>query len=357
MKEITLQIKPVGNHCNLNCSYCYAAPFKKEKFKVLDLKILEKTIKESLECADNLIISWHGGEPTMVGLEYFQNYMKILKKYKKNNQSVINMLQTNATLITDEMAKFFKENDFIISISLDGDEFCHNKNRYNYNKIGSFKDTMKGVELLRKNNIFPPIIATVTQSTINDGVNNFHFFVENGFKEIKFSPVYDSDNDDFSISNEEWYKYTRQILDEWLNLQNREIKIREIDEILSYIAGRNLNICSNKGMCLNWISIDEDGDIYPCEYLRKDNPYGNIKNMNIKDVFSSDSYLKFKDKVLSLPDKCKKCELLNFCHNGCPATRIKNKELVYDGIYVYCEQRKKLINDIEKMIGGESDEK
>lgn len=304
----------------MHCSYCYATPFKKPKYKVLDLKLLDKSIKESLETADSLIISWHGGEPTIVGIDYFKRFMEIIKKYKKDNQRVVNMLQTNATLITDEMAKFFKENDFIISISLDGDEENHDKNRYNYQGKDSFKDTMKGVETLRKHCIFPPLIATITQSTIEDGVRNFHFFVENGFKEIKFSPVYDSDSDDFSITNEKWYKYTKEIFDEWLNLKDKNIKVREIDEILSWIAGENLNICTNKGMCLSWLSIDEDGDIYPCEYLRKDNPYGNIKDMHIKDVFTSESYLKFKNKVLSMPEKCKSCRLLNYCHNGCPAT-------------------------------------
>lgn len=356
MKELTLQIKPVGNHCNLKCSYCYAAPFIKDKFKKLDLKLLEKIIKESLEISNILIISWHGGEPTLVGIDYFKEYIKIVNKHKKKNQRVINMIQTNATLINDEMAKFFKKNKFIVSISLDGDEISHNKNRYDFNKKGSFLKTMEGLEILRKNGINPPLIATVTQSTINDGVRNFKFFVKNGFKEIKFSPVYDSDSDDFSISNEKWYNYTKSIFREWMKLGDSSIKIREFDEMLAWISEIKLNICSDKGQCLNWISIDEDGDIYPCEYLRKDHPYGNIKEINIKDIFNTDEYLSFKEKVLTLPEKCKKCNLLNFCHNGCPATRVLNNKLSYDGIYVYCNQRKKLLGDIKKIIGGELDE-
>ena len=109
MKELTLQIKPVGNHCNLKCSYCYAAPFIKDKFKKLDLKLLEKIIKESLEISNILIISWHGGEPTLVGIDYFKEYIKIVNKHKKKNQRVINMIQTNATLINDEMDKFSRK--------------------------------------------------------------------------------------------------------------------------------------------------------------------------------------------------------------------------------------------------------
>lgn len=251
------------------------------------------------------------------------------------------------------MAHFFKENNFIVSISLDGDEYSHNKNRYNYQKKGSFKDTMRGIEILRKNGIFPPLIATVSQSTYKNGINNFHFFIDNGFTEIKYSPVYDSDTDEFSLNNDMWYKYIKEIFDEWLKLKNQNIKVREIDEILLWFAGKNLNLCSNRGMCLNWISIDEEGNIYPCEYLRLTNPYGNVKIMSLKDVFSTKEYLDFKTKVLNIPDKCTKCELFNLCHNGCPATRIKKGILSFDGLYVYCQQRKLLFEEIKKIIGGD----
>lgn len=100
MKQLTLQLKPVGNNCNINCSYCYASPFRNDKFNVLKLDILEKIISDSLAITDKVIITWHGGEPTMVGTSYFKEYIKILNKYKKPNQIVENMIQTNATLIT-----------------------------------------------------------------------------------------------------------------------------------------------------------------------------------------------------------------------------------------------------------------
>ncbi|MDD2409998.1 MAG: radical SAM protein [Bacilli bacterium] len=351
MKELTMQIKPVGNHCNLKCKYCYAAPFKSDKYKVLDLKILEKIIKESLQMTNKIIITWHGGEPTMVGLDYFKEYIKIVKKYKKDNQEIYNMIQTNATLITDNMADFFKDNKFIVSVSLDGNEDSHNKNRINNIDNGSFNETIRGIEILRQHGINPPLIATVTKNNFLDGIENFDFFINKGFTDIKYSPVYDSSADEFSINNDEWFNYLKSILYCWLDLKNNNIKIREIDEILSWFANKNFSICANNGMCAKWISIDENGNIYPCEYMRVSNMYGNINNINLIDIFQSENYKSFVNKINYYPPECKKCKLFNICHNGCPATRVdSNENLTHEGKYVYCKERLLLFKEIEKIL-------
>ncbi len=350
MKELTLQIKPVGNYCNLNCTYCYANPFKENKFHILELELLDEIVKQAFEITDNLIISWHGGEPMMAGLKFYQNYMKIVNKYKKNNQKVVNMIQTNATLITEEFAEFFKDNNFIVSVSLDGDEKSHNKNRLINKSLGSFNLVMRGIEILRKNNINPPIIATVSQNTYDDCLKNFQFFVNNGFKEIKFSPVFDSTSDNFSISDDLWSNYLIKIFNKWIEMKNPEVKIREIDEILMWYAGTVNSLCSNRGMCSKWISIDDKGNFYPCEYLRSTHSYGNINTIRLIDIFKSKPYKDFVKKINYIPDKCQKCKLFNICHNGCPATRINNDRLTHNGIYVYCGQRRRLFDIIDEII-------
>jgi len=122
LNKLTLQIKPVGNNCNLHCEYCYAMPFRCEKVKVLEISLLEKIVKEAFEISDNVIITWHGGEPTMPGVDYYKQYMELVSKYKGENQQLVNMIQTDATLITEDFAKFFADNDFIVSVSIDGAE-------------------------------------------------------------------------------------------------------------------------------------------------------------------------------------------------------------------------------------------
>lgn len=350
MKKLTIQMKPVGNNCNLHCEYCYAMPFRCKNFKILELSLLDKIVKEAFELSDNVIITWHGGEPTMPGVEYYRQYMQIVAKHKKPCQNIINMIQTNATLVDDEFAKFFKDNNFIVSVSIDGDENTHNRNRHYASGKGSYEATMRGVDCLRRHGIYPPVIATVSRNTYSDCETTFKSFINQGFTEIKFSPVYDSSEDAFSISCDEWYEYIKKVLDIWTEKQDEKIKVREIDEILEWFTGNTINTCSSTNSCVNWMSIDENGNVYPCEYLRSTECYGNVCEQHLADVFKSEAYKRFVEKVMYIPDECKSCEFYSMCGNGCPATRLKGTELVYDGRYVYCEERKQLYKYIATLL-------
>ncbi len=350
LNKLTIQLKPVGNNCNLDCEYCYAMPFRCENFKILDLEVLEKIVKEAFEVSDNVIITWHGGEPTLPGLDYYKKYVDLVEKYKKEDQNIVNMIQTNATLINDSFAEFFEKEKFIVSVSIDGNEETHNKNRHDKIGNGSYTATMKGVETLRKHNIYPPVIATVSKNTCNDCEETFKSFIYNGFTDIKFSPVYDSSEDAFSISSDEWYEYIRKVFDLWIGMQDENIKVREIDEVLEWFTGETINTCSSTNSCINWISINEFGEVYPCEYLRSTESYGNIKSMHMSEIFKTEAYQRFVKKVMYVPTECKQCEFYEMCGNGCPATRIKDNALVYNGKYVYCEERKRLYEYITKIL-------
>ena len=131
---------------------------------------------------------------------------------------------------------------------------------------------------------------------------------------------------------------------------NENIKVREIDEVLEWFTGETINTCSSTNSCVNWISIDENGDVYPCEYLRATESYGNIKEMHLSEVFKTQAHSRFVQKVMYVSEECKECDFYEMCGNGCPATRIKGNNLVYDGKYVYCEQRKKLYNYIAEIL-------
>jgi len=350
LNKLTIQLKPVGNNCNLHCEYCYAMPFRCKNVKVLGLDVLEKIVKEAFETSDNVIITWHGGEPTMPGVEYYRKYIQLVEKYKKPGQNIVNMIQTNATLITEEFAEFFEKEGFIVSVSIDGDEETHNRNRHYASGKGSYAQTMKGVKLLREHNIFPPVIATVSQNTYDDCEKTFKSFIEEGFKEIKFSPVYDSSEDAFSISCDQWYEYIKKVFDIWSDMGDETIKVREIDEVLEWFTGETINTCSSTNSCVNWISIDENGEVYPCEYLRATEAYGNVKEMHLSEIFKTEAHKRFVRKVMYVPEECKECEFYEMCGNGCPATRIKGNDLVYDGRYVYCDERKQLYNYMAEIL-------
>lgn len=361
--EIYFQIKPVGSSCNIMCKYCYVQPFRNQEkvTKLMQSVVLENVIRKCIKNSPSPTFSWHGGEPTLAGISFFKEAVRLIEKYLIPKQNASNLIQTNATLIDKDFAKFFKEYEFAVSVSLDGPENVHNLYRTNCLGKGSFSTTMKGIDNLRKTGIEPTVIATVTKETLKYAKKAFNFLVGEGFKLIKFSPVYDTEANVFSIDSKEWFEYLRKIFYSWVELGNPEIQVREIDEIIAWIRKENISMCSSNSSCSKWISVDPDGNLYPCEYLRSKYSYGNIVDSEISEIVSSARHLDFMKTLQVLHDECQACTFQKLCGNGCPATRVENGEVSSSGLYVYCQQRKMLYQEIsiefEKILsskGGEN---
>lgn len=344
----SVQLKPMGNSCNLRCNYCYAKSHLATG-KLMSEKVLEATIRKIIgQDYAYPTFSWHGGEPTLMGYEFFKHAMQLMDKYKRHKQTVYNLIQTNATKINPELAELFKKNNFGVSISLDGPENIHGANRRFGNGRNSFQDVIKGIEILREHGIEPMVICTVSRNSLPYTINTLNFLLKHNFKKIKYSPVFDSTADKFSITSDEWFEYLKKVFYRWFEIGDPEIQIRELDEVIVWLSKNSLNLCSSNKTCLNWISVNPKGEIYPCEYLKEQYKYGNILETELKDIRYSPEYLKFKKVFIDNPAKCKKCDFLKLCGNGCPTTRIKNERMSMNGVYAFCEQRKKLFLEIKK---------
>lgn len=349
-QEIAVQLKPVGNNCNLNCAYCYVAPFRTSIYKVMNYATLEAVIRNLCVHAKNPLISWHGGEPTMAGISFFQEAQRLIDLYSKKDQLFRHVLQTNGTLITRDLAMFFRDHDYSVSISIDGDYSTHDLYRRDKSDHGSLDKILEGVNILRDYGINPSVMVTVTKASVQHPIKTFEFLLEQGFKRVKFSPVYDAAEDVFSIDSELWYEYLHAILHKWLELGDITIQVRELDEILSWLNNKSINVCSSKSTCFNWISIDPDGEVYPCEYFRSEMSYGNIHNLTFDDILRHENKKRFQKDFLSAPVDCLNCSYWNVCGNGCPATRVKEGVLDKQGTYVYCDQRKRLFREVEGIL-------
>lgn len=357
----SVQLKPVGSMCNLKCKYCYAKP-RSPSSDVMPSKTLEEVIKKCLR-QDYLYptLSWHGGEPTLAGYNFFKSAINLIEQYRQPGQTVRNLIQTNATRITPELAKLFKKYNFGVSVSLDGPEQVHGVNRVTINNKNSFNLVMQGIKILREYGVEPSIICTVSKETFPFAAETFHFLVSQGFKRIKYSPVFDSTKDEFSVTNDEWFKYLKTVFYEWFEIGDPTIQIRDLDEVIVWMSKKSLNLCSSNRTCLHWVSINPKGEIYPCEYLREEYYYGDITQMELSEVFYTPTYQKFKKIYEFVPQICRQCEFFKFCGNGCPATRVNNGKISLDGVYAFCEERKKLFYEIKKVFnatlkGGESNE-
>lgn len=350
MFGLDLQLKPVGSACNLNCKYpCYAKPFRTNHTRIMNLNVLEKAIKGSLDGGRTAAITIHGGEPTLAGLEFFRNLQKIIEKYKKPGQLVFPKMQTNATLIDQELAQLLFDSGFLIGVSIDGPEKIHGINRVDLKEENSFPKVMEGLKILRQAGFEPSVIATVTKDTLKYVDEVFEFLIENNFKEMQFSPVFDPDNNNFSITSDEWFEYLSRVFDLWFENGDPEISIADIDEVIAWINPEiAVPLCSSNHGCINWVSIDPDGTIYPCAYF-KGMSYGNINDIDLKEVIKTETYQNYRKLFLTPPEKCSKCEYFKMCGNGCVATRLKDNIPDPSGVYVYCEERIKLYKKISQL--------
>ena len=358
MVNFSLQLKPVGSDCNLKCSYCYAEPFKTGRVVLMGREVLEKAISECLRQNKNPSITWHGGEPTLAGIDFFNQSQELIDYYRQPNQKVTQILQTNATLITSQLAQFFADKDFEIGVSLDGPEEINDINRRDYGEKGSFSRIMVGVKTLRQAGVEPSVIVTVDASTLPYARNVMGFLIGQDFTRIKFSPVYDPGRDRFNISSDQWFEYLDTVFDVWMENGDPEISISELDEVIAWLEpDKAYPMCSSNHTCINWVSIDPDGTMYPCSYFRSD-AYGNILSIPLEDVVKTVGYLHFRKVFTTLPIGCQQCRFKKVCGNGCSATRVNQQGLIDpSGTYVYCNERKRLFQKIQKAFidekGGE----
>jgi len=346
----SVQLKPIGSICNLRCRYCYTKPWLASGDTIMSMEILECVIRKCLQDFPYPTFSWHGGEPTLAEYKFFQHAMKLIEKYQKPNQKVRNLIQTNATKITPELARLFKEYDFGVSVSLDGPEYVHGINRILTSGGNSFSKVMRGIKILREIGVDLSVICTVSKETLSFAAETFNFLIAQGFQRIKYSPVFDSVKDEFSIASDEWFEYLKTVFYQWFEIGDPAIQVRDLDEVIVWLSEKSLNLCSADRTCLHWVSINPKGEIYPCEYLREQYCYGNIAQMEISGVSHTSAFQDFKKVYETIPSKCQRCEFFKLCGNGCLATRIKDGKISLDGVYAFCEERRALFREIKKVF-------
>lgn len=264
---LALQVKIVGDLCNLRCHYCRNREFKQDDITVMRIEVLENLFRIIAALPQKVIrICWHGGEPLLAGLAFFEKIIVFEKKLFQKR--FINSVQTNATLVTNNWGEFFSKNNFHIGVSIDGSEIMHNANRKYISGKGSYKDALRGVKIFRSYGINPGSICTITRDTVSLAYEGFLSLVENGFTGISFNTFYNIASDlkeaDKSVSDGEWTTFLKRVFDEWMRINSLNIRIREIDQILAWTKNLVSNNCAFKGTCANWLVINWDGHIYPC---------------------------------------------------------------------------------------------
>jgi uncharacterized protein len=357
-------IKPVGPACNLDCSYCYyldteALYPEKGKFRMSD-RILEEYIKQHIDVAADpyIFFSWHGGEPTLAGIPFFERIIEYQKKYQPASRQIINGIQTNGTLLNKEWCEFFAENNFTVGISIDGPAEFHDHSRFNKARKSSFNKTLDGYNLLKQYNVLTEILCVVNSVNVQDPMKVYRFFKELEARYITFLPYVKEQEKapgkatKESVPTVSFGDFLIAIFDEWLTHDIGNIKIQIIEEALRTAFKQEHTLCIFKETCGRVPVVEHNGDFYTCDhYVNKENYVGNISKSSLSELLDSPKQQAFgEDKLKSLPGYCLNCEVRDMCNGGCPKNRFIKTPDGDPGLNFLCAGYKKFFNHCRPFV-------
>ena len=326
VKNIELLIKPVSFDCNLSCSYCFyksTADIYGAGRHLMEDKTLETLISKAMQHSDGglAVFSWQGGEPLLAGVPFYLKVVELQKKYGKSGQRVGNSIQTNATLLSPEYIKIFKEYSFLLGVSLDGDKLLHE-----FYRGKSFAGAMKGVDLLRKEGVDFNILTVINSCNANNPEDLYNFYLKEGFDFVQLIPCAEKDSTgkvtEFSVKPKAYGKFLCEFFDLWWNKGKPGISVRFFDNILEILAGYPATYCGFKNECSGYLALEYNGDIYPCDFfVKKEMKLGNIKEASFEECFKL-SMEKFGVKKGTVNEKCISCKWKYICNGGCLKYRL-----------------------------------
>lgn len=372
-KPLYVMLKPVGALCNLACDYCYylekSKLYTQNPRHVMSDELLERFIKEYIESQTipQIMFTWHGGETLMRPLSFYKRAIELQKQYGQGRQ-IDNSIQTNGTLLTDEWCAFFKENNFLVGISIDGPQDFHDE--YRRNKMGapSFQKVMRGINLLKKHGVQYNCMAVVNDYNADYPLEFYNFFKDIGCEFLQFAPIVErikgktahattslasakdreAEVAPFSVSPQQWGNFLCTIFDEWVRKDVGKMFIQIFDSTLANWVGEQPGVCTMAKTCGHAGVMEFNGDVYSCDhFVFPEYKLGNIYNKPIASMMYSEKQLKFgADKFDKLPRQCKECNVLFACNGECPKNRFTKDKYGDDGLNYLCEGFYKFFNHV-----------
>ena len=361
-----LLAKPAGAMCNLACKYCFF--LSKEKlypnstFRMSD-ELLDLYIRRLIESQppSQVNIVWQGGEPTLMGIDFFRRAIELQQKYKKPGMVIQNSMQTNGVLIDDEWGLFFSENDFLVGISIDGPQKLHNQFRVDKRGKPTHEKVMKGLGYLKKYNVQFNVLATVNAANEKYPAKVYRFLKNQACAQfVQFIPIVEYKKlngrilvSDGSVQPRQYGKFMSDIFDEWAQHDVGKIYVQMFDAALANRIGAPPGVCIFAPVCGVSPVLEHNGDVYACDHF-VDPEYllGNINNSPLQVLMNKNIMHTFGNaKLNTLPQYCQKCDVLFACHGGCPKDRFLKAPDGEPGLNYLCPGYKKFFNHIKQPMG------
>jgi len=363
-RDFQIFVKPAGASCNLRCSYCYYLG-KKDLFPDsptlrMNVEILEKYICQHIEASEDDIImfSWHGGEPLLAGMDFYQKAVQLQKKYKPSGRKILNGIQTNATLLTEEWCRFFATEDFIAGISIDGPGELHNKFRRTTRNEPTLQNVLYGYELLQKYGVTTEILCVLNSENVKYPLIIYNFFRQLGTKYITFLPLVTRDPGSptgvstESVGANDFGSFLSDIFNEWIAKDIGKIKIQIFEEALRPAFNQEHTMCIFRENCGGVPVVEHNGDFYSCDhYVDREHYLGNIADRPVGYYLDSERQRAFgMAKSLTLPRYCIECTVKEMCNGECPKNRFIKSPDGEPGLNYLCSGYKMFFENCQPFL-------
>lgn len=371
--------KPIGPICNLDCKYCYYLEKEKlfprgENFRMKP-DVLESYIRQYCESQSSpeITFAWQGGEPTLLGVDYFRKIVELEKKYA-GGRPVHNALQTNGTKLDREWCRFFRENGFLIGLSVDGPRALHDTYRVDKGGKPTFDRVMHGLELLKKHQVEFNTLTVVNASNVKHPLKVYDFLRETGSGFIQFIPLVErlpagsGSNLDFaeppepgqppspvtrwSVNAELYGDFLIAIFDQWVRRDVGKVFVQMFDVSLGIWSGAGAGLCVFLEDCGRALAIEHNGDLFSCDhFVYPKYQLGNIMNDSLGAMVNSDRQAEFgRAKSETLPKYCRECDVRFACNGECPKHRFIKTPEGEDGLNYLCPAYKKYFRHVDPFM-------
>ena len=361
-RPMYVMLKPAGSLCNLRCKYCYYLEkrklYQQNPNNIISDHMLEKFIKEYIEAQSTpqVLFTWHGGETLMRPIAFYKRALELQRIYGRGRQ-IDNCIQTNGTLITDKWCEFFKENNFLVGVSIDGPQEFHDEYRRTSMGQPTFLKVMAGIKLLNKHKVEWNALAVVNDFNADYPLDFYNFFRDIECRYIQFSPIVErivnrpdgltlapgmtpgGTLTDFSVTPEQWGNFLCTIFDEWIKTDVGTYFVQIFDSTLANWVGEQPGVCTLAKECGHAGVMEFNGDVYSCDhFVYPEYRLGNLATRTITEMMYSEQQNQFaRLKHQLLPQQCRECQFEFACHGECPKNRFVDDCYGNPGLNYLCQ--------------------
>lgn len=347
-REFQVMVKPIAAVCNLDCTYCYYLEKKdlypKAKLFRMPDDLLESYIAQHIAASPGNMISfsWHGGEATLLGLDYFRRIVELQRKYLPAGRTIRNGMQTNGTMLDDEWCRFLAQERFAIGLSLDGPRELHDCYRYAKNGKATHRQVLQAYRMLRQHGVQTDVLCVVHNLNVRQPGIVYRFFKDLGVEYLQFLPLIVRDGKGGvtpeSVPGDAYGEFLSTIFREWIRNDIGRIVVQNFDEAARPFFGQDHTLCIWRETCGDVVVVEHNGDFYSCDhFVNKAHHLGNVRDTPLVDLLEKPALREFgANKKNKLPKYCRECEVLSLCNGGCPKDRFIKTPDGEEGLNYLC---------------------